>query len=661
MKGLAGRTGVQLAVIVLMGVLAYVNTFSVPFYGNDEEHILENSSVTEIATFFGPDGDDPLAPLAGEMRRRPAGYFTFALDYMMHGDSPAGFHFTNLLAHILAALALFLAVRTIARTPAFGGRELVHAPFVAALLFAVHPAGVEAVTNVYNRLFVLAALWYVLAAALYVRARVGEGRWRGALWYALALGAAALALTTREHAVSLPLALLLIEAVFLAGPWGGRLLRILPFAALCLLPALGLGEFRSESGGVIGGLLSHARAASGMGPSEYMFTEMRALVHYLRMLAVPVGIDPVARFTVSRTFMEPAVMGAYSALVVLFAAALYLIHRSGRGGSPALRLAGFGILWYFVAHLPESSVLPMPEALRGARLYLPMAGIAMAAGAAVEATAKTSRARKAALAAAVGISLLLASVSLVRNESWRVGGIEARSAGVSERGAVEALIRVGQVRRNEGRRDQALDTFQAALRLAPRSATVHYNLGIEHEAAGNTEMALAHYEEAFALDPAMPEPYNNAAIILLKSGSPEAEARAREYLEKAIGLRPSYPAAHNNLGLYYRGRGDSAAAEAQFKAALASSPTDVEAYNNLGVLYAAQGRYGEAVGLLTKAIALAPKSARPHNNMGIVLSSMGRDREAVEEFRAALALEPGYARARSNLGIVEKRLAEKKQ
>lgn len=78
---------------------------------------------------------------------RPLALATLALDWAAWGARPAGFHATNIALHVLATLAVFLAL---------AGLVGDGAAFVVALLCALHPADAEAVAWINGRSEMLA-------------------------------------------------------------------------------------------------------------------------------------------------------------------------------------------------------------------------------------------------------------------------------------------------------------------------------------------------------------------------------------------------------------------------------------------------------------------------------------------------------------------------
>src|SRR4030042_699378 len=82
--------------IVAVGVLAYSNTFGVPFTFDDVAEIVASPSVRELSLAVR---ELPLAP-------RAVGRLTFALNHAVHGLDVTGYHAVNLLIHLLTAVAV---------------------------------------------------------------------------------------------------------------------------------------------------------------------------------------------------------------------------------------------------------------------------------------------------------------------------------------------------------------------------------------------------------------------------------------------------------------------------------------------------------------------------------------------------------------------------
>jgi len=105
---------------------------------------------------------------------QPLSWVTFALDYLLWGMEPFGYHLTNLLLHAInAVLFYFLAVRllTLAHGRAVPGELAVRVAAVfSSLIFAVHPLRVESVAWATQRRDLLSGLFLLAAVLCYLRA-----------------------------------------------------------------------------------------------------------------------------------------------------------------------------------------------------------------------------------------------------------------------------------------------------------------------------------------------------------------------------------------------------------------------------------------------------------------------------------------------------------
>lgn len=101
--------------------------------------------------------------------------------------------------------------------------------------------------------------------------------------------------------------------------------------------------------------------------------------------------------------------------------------------------------------------------------------------------------------------------------------------------------------------------------------------------------------------------------------------------------------AHNNLGVWLFGRGDTIGAIAEFSRALSIKPGYAEALYNLAFAQAKAGRLEEAERQARAALVVAPRWVPPRTLLGTTLLRSGRRTEALAEYLVALQLEPGRA------------------
>ncbi|HTO75895.1 MAG TPA: tetratricopeptide repeat protein [Thermoanaerobaculia bacterium] len=98
--------------------------------------------------------------------------------------------------------------------------------------------------------------------------------------------------------------------------------------------------------------------------------------------------------------------------------------------------------------------------------------------------------------------------------------------------------------------------------------------------------------------------------------------------------------AHVTLGALYAEQGDSSAAEAEYRKAIALLPAFGGAYVDLADLYRVQGRDGDGEKILRQGLAASPRDPGVHHALGLALVRLKRLPEAVGELKRAAELAP---------------------
>lgn len=162
---------------------------------------------------------------AGELYR-PLVSVSFGLELALC-PSPGARHVVNTLLVAIAALATAATAGVLARAHGAGPKARVAAPLLAGLTVLLHPAAVETAAWLAARVTSLEMAFGALALWRYTTALAAGRRSRGAL------ALFALALLTKEGAVTLPATLLLADWLLLPqAPLRARVRRMLPYAAL---------------------------------------------------------------------------------------------------------------------------------------------------------------------------------------------------------------------------------------------------------------------------------------------------------------------------------------------------------------------------------------------------------------------------------------------
>lgn len=525
------------AVICAATLLAYSNSFDAAFQLDDEPNIVSNPRLRDLGALWPPSGS------------RWVGLLTFAINYRVGGLDVFGYHLVNFLVHLTNALLLHRLTALTLRTPALrsaGAGPLLrrHLPLAAALLFAVHPLATQAVTYIVQRFTSLATLFFLLALALHAQARLApeggeEGR-AGAGWlHVLSFLSAIAAMRTKEIAVTLPMVAAAYEILFFRTR---RPALLLPLVAAAALVPLG----RLADVGVTGGLLSETPKISRW---DYLLTQSRVVVLYLRLLVLPVGQNVDHDVPLSTSPAEPAVLGALAILLGIAGIATFALLRSRRANRAAGSLFFFGVTWFFATLSVESSIIPIRDVAFEHRVYLPSAGATVALAtvllcAAGRVLAGAPVARQAAFALVL-TALPLAAATHARNRVWKDEvtlwtDAMAKSPG-KERPRImlgAARLQLGLEHARRGELDRAEREYREAIRVAPELAQAHANLGVVLVRQGRAEEGLAEHRRAFEIEP-IPENAMNLAMTLEATHRlEEAAAMYQRFVDSAGDRHP---------------------------------------------------------------------------------------------------------------------------
>jgi hypothetical protein len=467
--------------LALAALVVYGACLTAPFQFDDYA-ILSDPAITSAGGWL-----DVWRPL----QTRPLSYFTFWLNYRLHGREPAGYHAVNLALHLAAVLLLWdVLARRIPKRPAL----------IAAALFALHPIQSEPVLYVFARGTLLMAVFCLLS----FRAWTLGMRWQAVAWFAAAL-------LSKEECVAFPLFLLLLHFS------GSRNVRELRAIAAMLGLSLLAGARVLFATVVQPGAAAGPRA--GVAPWDYLIAQGVVILRYFRLLALPWGftVDPYVR--VSSAWVGLLAWAAVAGLAVIAS------RRFGR-----LR-EGFWFLGGLLLLLPSSSIFPAADLAADRRMYLPMCAFAAAAGFLL----RDMRLRYLAPA-----GLLLAALSFGRAQVWRSAESLWEEAARLSPNKVRPKV---QLARAVGPR-RGLPLLEEARKLAPDDAALAAELGKTHLLLGDPRRALVEFGRALALRPRDAQALNNRGVALMALGQLDA---ARQDFKRALEIDPNLRDARLNL------------------------------------------------------------------------------------------------------------------
>lgn len=200
----------------------------------------------------------------------------------------------------------------------------------------------------------------------------------------------------------------------------------------------------------------------------------------------------------------------------------------------------------------------------------------------------------------------------------------------------------------DGAPERALAEYDHALALDPALVRAHRGRAVTRGGTGDYEGALAGLDRVLELEP--DNPWN----VILRG---EHHRLARHHdeavadLSEGIGRDPTSEFAWASRGAAHERRGDLDAALADLDQALRLKPDYAWALARRARVWRGLGDQSRRLADLDRALALQPDWAWGRCERGDALRVNGRDEEALADYDRALELDPGYASAYASRGV----------
>ncbi len=475
--------GMRLAGLALLSFIVYLPALFAEFNWDDDA-LIRNPLIREarglMDIWFHPSRMRDF-----EEHYWPVTYTSFWLEYRIWGMHAAGFLFTNVVLHSINSLLLYFIVTRFSSRGAW----------LAAALFAVHPAHVEAVGWAIARKDLLSAFFYFSAFLAYLKFT----ETRGLKFGVAAMALYALAMLSKSIALTLPVALAIVISTQDRRREYKRLSLLVPMLILGIVIAYldwrwGKQVVRNP-GTELDGMERLALAGRNLGfyfskvvwPFNFMAIYPRVMpsaIELGRWVAYAVAFIPLALF---------ASGGSRSVRWMLASWAIFAITLA-----PVLGFVDFGFML----------------AAFGADRYQYLASAALIA------------------------PFAIACVAMGRR-------LDSKSIRLKKMAAVFLLIVLGALTFSETmkRRNQT-SLFTANLARNPGSWLVHEALGAALARSNNLKEAIAHYKKAHELEPRSVRIMSVLARMLVNANQPD---EAAEIYRQWLAIQPDQPEARAEL------------------------------------------------------------------------------------------------------------------
>jgi Tfp pilus assembly protein PilF len=657
--GILNRLDVRIlptALLIAAPFVVYSNNYRHAFHLDDAYTLVSNPSVRTLSAvpryFVDPA---TYTSVREQADYRPLLQVSYALNYWMGGYDTWWWHFTQILLHTLVTLGIYALCRrvlVIMRDPRPDGIA-----FVAALIFAIHPAASGVVNYLNARSSLLTAVFILPALLAYMKPieeeEYARPQWLAALFYALAL-------FTKVEAVGALGAFCAFE-LWQRGreaPAHGFLRAVRATldrrTVRRLAPALAITavyfviRWRVMSPFPFG----DSRHAADVGAYEYFLTQLTAWWYYVLRLIAPVRlVADYLSYPVYRSWADPVVLFALGGWVLVGALLIAAWRRA-----PYLAFLAVTALALLS---PTSSIAPLAEMVNEHRPYLPMGVLSLAliipAGMLLRHWPRGS-ARAAVTAGVIVIVVALSALTYRRNEVFSTSERFWKDV-LAKAPSARAHLNYGVSLMAANDMSEAMRQFQKSLEFAPRWYFTQINMGVAYRSLGQTDRAREHFDRAVEYDrfsglalswrgefhlglgefaaarddflrslPLSLERYRNARGLATAYAGLGDVPRCLEQTDRmraldsaaAMADLPSVRAcvpsrgadaksqeSQMAAGLDFLGKGDPVAAAAKFREVLAVNPTHYGAHYQLAVALDRAGRRSDARPLWEKVLRMA--------------------------------------------------------
>ncbi|MGE4170075.1 MAG: tetratricopeptide repeat protein [Candidatus Margulisiibacteriota bacterium] len=551
------RRILPIVLIVASCFWVYQNSLNAPFVWDDEVMVVGNPLIRSFDSFGAVFGSGAFGGKVDSLSfYRPLQIASYSIDYHFWELDPFGYHLSNLILHTVSCLLLFTFV--------LGLGLAVPWATVAALLFAVHPVGIEAVTYVSGRGDALFLMLSLAGLVVFQQAH----RKQSIPLFLVSFLAISAAVFAKENALVVPIIACLYAILLLPRPLPRKTVFFLLGSTSISALYLGFKFF--------GGLPSATTPLSYISSAslwERILTVPQSLLTYLRLLVYPTDLHMEYHF-VTHSITDWTV---WLGIPLLYGIYKLTSRCSCKGDACSWqRKKQFCLGVLLLGLLPVNNVWPpLASTVREHWLYLPLVGFTTFV--AIQLHQLWEGSKSLVFKALLGLFVIvfvafLGNTTIDRNEDWT------------------SPVRL----------------YQHDLALEPKSFVLHNNLGVTLYREHKEQEALNAFIQSIQTSPGKryATPYNNVGVILEDHGQ---NKDALNYYQQSIAFG-NYQLGYVNLGRLLAKMGQLDAAIIVLEKGHEQYPNtpDLELY--LSAAYLQKGRKIDARILLEQLLKLTPES-----------------------------------------------------
>lgn len=523
--------------LVLTGLI-YFNSLKNGFVFDDQHYIVNNHFIKALDS----QGLWDMFSSFHVWDYLPITYFSLSIDYWLYGLNPVGYHFSNTFLHFLNTLLVYQLVSRITNSRG--------SAFWTSLIFLTHPVQVESVAWISERKNLLSFLFFSLSFLSYLQKDV---RFLSLLFFLLACLA-------KTSVVILPL-LLILHDVFFADKHIKK--NILDKVAYFLisLGTVSIAILSHSSGGTL-------RNHPDDNVFNTLFSMMVVFKEYIFKILFPISLNIWYPDQIYKSLMEPQVLFS----VVVITGYVWLIRWSYLHN----RVVCFGLVWFLIALLPVSHIIPFPQMMADRFLYIPLVGPLIALSAMVP------EIKKGIGFMALAVITIFSILSFSRTQVYQDDFHLWQDSVSKNSNHTRAMMYLGLSYWGKGELGLALEKLKQARTLEPKNNMAALYSAQIYEEQEKWSQAETLYRELIQKNPNEANYYTHLAVFM---GNRRQIKESLDLLNHALELDHGLALAHFNRAVFLDKVGDPNGALKAYQNAVVFEPDSAHYQYILGMFY----------------------------------------------------------------------------
>jgi protein O-mannosyl-transferase len=634
---------IYLILILLATTFIYSNHFDNQFHFDDTHTITDNLYIRElknIPQFFKDATTTSVLP--ANQAYRPGLTMLNAIDFALAGKptpEPFMFHLSIFICYlILGALCFFLFNHLLKISFESKNNDVI--ALFATAWFLFHTANAETINYIIARSDSFSTLMIVLSFILYIYLP----KFRRFYLYALP---ALLGFFVKEPTIMfVPLLFVykwLFEEKKALHEWFSNPKSTFKTAQSLIIPlVLFIGLF----------LLSRQLTPStwqsgGIDRWRYLLTQPFVFFHYFYNFILPTNLAIDTDWTLISSYRDDRVLAG----LLFISGLIYIAFQSSKQAKNAP--ITFGILWFFIALLPTSSIFPFSEVLNDHRPFFPYIGLFIASATLLRNWIEKISSETTKLAfLGLGITFLglHAYGTHQRNIVWKTEESLWKDCTVNAPNNPRGWMNYGLSLMARGDYPTAIECFNKTVVSWGNYAPGYINLAVAKAATGDFATAEVNFKKGLELDTMLPDAYHLYGKFLSERGRNQ---EANAMIEKGLAISPKN---QNLLNLSQKLNALSANKNVAETIQLIGKTPSAENYLDLSLQYYNSGDYQKCIEAAELALTFKPDYELALNNICAAHNRLGNWAKAIEAGEKGLKINPNNELLKGNLTEARKNI-----